>query len=119
MSFEVVTAVNPKYVRVTASGEYSLERVFGFIDRVRSEADKAARKLVLIDSRSVAGNMTDADRFFAGCRVAETFGAKLKAAVLMPAEKITKLGESVAVSRGARLLITDSEDEAIEWLLAD
>ena len=119
MSINLAAVVEPGYVRITGSGEYSLEGVIGFIDQVKAEADKAARKLILIDSRNVEGNMSDADRFFAGRRLAESFGPKLKTAVLMQAEKITKLGEEVAVSRGAKLLVTDSEAEAMEWLLAD
>src|SRR5258708_29285159 len=119
MCFEVMTAVEPDYVRLTATGKYSLECIFGFIDQVKSEADKADRKLILIDSRDVEGNMTDAERFFAGRRLAESFGPRLKTAVLMPAHKITKLGEAVAVSRGARLLVTDSEEEALAWLFTE
>lgn len=119
MSIKLATVVEPAYVRITGFGEYSLEGVIGFIDQVKTEADKAARKLILIDSRNIDGNMSDADRFFAGRRLAESFGSKLKTAVLLPAEKITKLGQEVAVSRGARLLVTDSEDEAMEWLMAD
>jgi hypothetical protein len=119
MDFEIVTSVEPDYLRLTVTGQYSLESLFGFIDLVKLEADKAARRHVLIDSRDVEGNMTDAERFFAGRRIAESFGPRLKTAVLMPANKITKLGEAVAVSRGARLLVTHSEGEALNWLLVD
>ena len=118
MDFDVVTAVESAYVRITASGRYSLENVFSFLEVVKKEAEKSARKLILIDSREIEGNMTEADRFFAGRRLAESFGSRLKTAVVMPAYKITKLGEAVAVSRGARVLVTDSEQEALTWLLA-
>lgn len=117
MDFEVVTAVERDYVRLTATGQYTLEGVFNLLDHVKTEADKAAKELVLIDSREIEGNMTEADRFFAGRRLAESFGPRLKTAVLLPAFKITKLGEAVAVSRGARVLVTDSEEEALNWLL--
>jgi hypothetical protein len=119
MAFEVVTAVEPEYVRITAFGEYSLEDLYSFIDQIKAEAEKAFRKTVLVDSRGVKGNMTDADRFFAGRRIAELFGSRLKAAVVMPENGVTKLGESVAVSRGAKLLVTESEQEALDWLLSD
>ena len=119
MDFEVVTAIEPDYVRLTATGRYSLESVFNFLETVKTEADKAVRKLVLIDTREIEGNMTEADRFFAGRRLAESFGSRLKTAVLLPSYKITKLGEAVAVSRGARLFVTDSEDEALKWLFAE
>jgi len=119
MDFEVVTVVEPELVRLTATGSYSLEGVSDLLDHVKAEADKAARELVLIDTREVEGNMTEADRFFAGRRLAEAFGSRLKTAVLLPAYKITKLGEAVAVSRGARVLVTDSETEALNWLLTE
>ena len=118
MDFEVVTAVESDYVRFTAKGRYSLESVFNFLEVVKTEADRLARKLILIDSRDIEGNMSEADRFFAGRRLAEAFGPRLKTAVVMPAYKITKLGEAVAVSRGARLLVTDSEQEALTWLMS-
>jgi len=119
MEFEVVTVVEPELIRLTATGSYSLEGVFDLLDHVKAEADKAARELVLIDTREVDGNMTEAHRFFAGRRLAEAFGSRLKTAVLLPAHKITKLGEAVAVSRGARVLVTDSETEALNWLLTE
>jgi hypothetical protein len=118
MDFDVVTAVETDYLRITAKGNYSLASVFSFLDRVKSEAERATRKRVLIDSRDIQGNMTEADRFFAGRKLAEAFGSRLKAAVLMPGYKITKLGEAVAVSRGAKVLVTDSEQEALTWLLS-
>jgi len=102
MDFEVVTAVEPDYVRITASGRYSLESVFNFLEVVKTEAERVARKLVLIDSRDVEGNMSEADRFFAGRRLAEAFGPRLKTAVVMPAYKITKLGESRSPLAGHR-----------------
>lgn len=119
MNIEVVSAVEPEYIRFTATGEFSLEGVYGVIERVKIEADRATRKMVLIDSRFVEGQMSDADRFFAGVRIAEIFGSRLKTAIIMPRDRITKLGESVAVSRGARLLVTESEEEALGWLLSD
>lgn len=116
MSLEVVTAVLPDYVRVAASGEYSLERMFEFIDRIKVEADTAGRDRVLIDPREVIGDMTEADRFMAGRRVAEVFGPRLKAACVMNPGKVTKLGELTAVNRGANFFVTESETEAVRWL---
>jgi len=84
MDFEVVTVVEPELVRLTATGSYSLEGVFDLLDHVKAEADKAARELVLIDTREVEGNMTEADRFFAGRRLAEAFGSRLKTAYCYP-----------------------------------
>ena len=117
MSFEVVTAVFPDYVRVAAFGEYSLEQLFEFINSIKIEALKAKRDRVLIDPIGVAGKMTEADRFMAGRHIADVFGPSLKAACVMQAEDITKLGELTAVNRGARFFVTSSEMEALKWLL--
>lgn len=117
MSFEIVTEVNPEYVRVIASGEYSFNKLFDFIDTVRSTANTTGRASVLIDCRLIEGNMTEAERFQGGERIAQVFGSRLKAAIIMPAGQVAKLGELTAVNRGARLLVTESESEAAKWLL--
>lgn len=118
MSFEVVTAVMPEFVRVTASGVYSFEEMGELIAFVKKEADMTGRNRVLMDCLEVEGNMTEAERFRGGIRIAEVFGPRIKAALLMPTERITKLGELTAVNRGAKFLVTDSEAEALDWLRA-
>ena len=72
---------------------------------------------MLIDCRQFEGSMTEAERFQGGQRIAEVFGARIKAALLMPVGQVTKLGEMTAVNRGAKFLVTDSESEATDWLL--
>ena len=62
--------------------------------------------------------MTEAERFQGGQRIAEVFGDRLQAALVMPVGQVTKLGELTAVNRGAKFLVTESEVEAINWLLA-
>lgn len=118
MSFEVVTVVEPDFLRLTASGKYLFEEMFDFIDLVRSEADKAGHNRVLMDCRQFEGQMTEAERFQGGKRIAEVFGYRIKAALIMPVGQVTKLGELTAVNRGAKFFVTDSESEATEWLLA-
>lgn len=117
MSFEVVSVIEPDYVRVTANGQYSFEKLFEFVTLVRNIADSSARRRALIDCRQLAGKMTEAERFQGGKQIAEVFGGRLKAAIVMPAGQVTKLGELAALNRGASLLVTESETEATEWLL--
>lgn len=118
MNFEVVPTVEAEYLSITTTFEYTLENMFLLIDRVKIEAEKAKRDRVLIDCRDFKGYMTEAERFLGGKRLAETFGSRLRAALLMPAEQITKLGEMTAVNRGAKFLVTSDEDEAMAFLLA-
>ena len=117
MSFEVVSSVEPEYVRVTANGKYSFEKLFEFIALVRSISDSSVRSRALIDCRQIEGKMTEAERFQGGKKIAEIFGGRLRAAIVMPGGQVTKLGELAAVNRGALLLITECETEAMTWLL--
>jgi hypothetical protein len=118
MSFATDSIVHSDYLRVNAAGDCSLPQIFEFMDVVNKEAENAQRRRVLIDIRDVEGMPSGADLFFAGERIAKVFGSHLKAVVLNRPERITKLGELTAVNRGAKLLVTDCETEAVEWLLA-
>lgn len=116
MGFDVAIAVEPDRLRVTVHGVYSFNNLFGFIEMVRSEADKAARKKVLIDCTRMEGKMTEVDRFQSGQHVAEVFGSRIHAALVMPEGQVTKLDEIAAVNRGAVFFVTDSMEEADRWL---
>ena len=118
MNFEVVPTVHAEYLSVTTDAEYTLDNLFLLIDRIKKEAETAKRDRVLIDCRDFTGHMSEAERFLGGKHLAETYGSRLKAALLMPAEQITKLGEMTDVNRGARFLVTDNEQEALAFLLA-
>ena len=119
MSFEEIVVVEDEFLRITTIGKYSFDKLFGFIDRVKAEAERAKRNRVLIDSRQLEGKMTEAEKFQGGQRIAEIFGPRIRTALLMPAENITKLGELAAVNRGAKFLVTHSEEEALGWLLGN
>ncbi len=115
-SFEETVIVSDEFVRITTIGEYAFEELFGFLSRVKAVAEAEKRAHILIDSRGLRGNMTEAERFAGGKKIAELFGSRFKVALLMPPESITKLGELTAVNRGARFLVSPSESEAVAWL---
>lgn len=117
-NFEVVIAEEPHFMRFTTVGNYAFEELFEFLGMVKIETVKHGHNNVLIDSRRLVGQMTEAERFAGGQKIAELFGARLRAALLMPENNITKLGELAAVNRGAQFFVTPSETEAINWLTA-
>lgn len=117
MSVDILTAIEPDFIRLTVSGRYLFEELFDFVTLVKREADRAGRDRVLIDCRQFEGSMTEAERFQGGQYIAEVFGPRIKAACILPAGQVTKLGELTAVNRGARLLVTESGEEAMNWLL--
>ena len=116
MSLEIKVEVLPKYVQIELLGVYTFSDLIEKVEKFRSEADKANCNHILIDARSVEGKMTESEKFFVGTRIAEVFGARLKTAVIVPPGNVTKMGEMAAINRGARLLVTESEAEAMEWL---
>jgi len=118
MGFDVQITVLPDHLRIVNTGEFSLPALFDFIGLVKSEAGKAGRNNVLVDSRGITGNISEADRFMGGQRSAEVFGTRLKVAILMPVGTVTKMAELAAGNRGAKMLVTDSEEEALDWLLS-
>jgi hypothetical protein len=119
MSFEVDSTIYPDHVRVNATGNCSLPQIVEFIDVVNDIAVEAGRNRVLIDIRSVDGSPSGADLFFAGERIAQVFGSRIKAVVVNRPERITRLGELTAVNRGARFFVTGEESEALDWLLTN
>jgi hypothetical protein len=117
MKYHADTKVEPEFLRITATGEYAVQDLFAFIAFVRHECEKAGKDRVLIDCSALTGQMSEVDRFYGGQKIAEVFGSAIQAALVMPPSNITKLGEMAASNRGARLLVTSSPTEALEWLL--
>ena len=116
MSLDLAVEVLPKFVQIELLGVYTFSELMAQVERFRAEAEKAGRNQILIDARSIEGKMTESEKFFVGTRIAEVFGARLKMAILAPKGHVTKMGEMAAINRGARLFVTESECEAIEWL---
>ena len=116
MNLELHPSVFPDHIRFDFTGNYDFLELMQHIEMMRDEATSADRKLALIDTRTTEGRMTESEKFFAGAKIAEVFGSKIKAAVIIAAGEVTKLGEMAAVNRGARFLVTENEAEAVEWL---
>jgi hypothetical protein len=119
LNFEIEKTIKPEFIQFTTIGSYAFDEMDEFLRFVRSEADKAERVRVLIDSSQIKGQMTEAERFQGGQMIADIFGHRLKLALIMPPGGVTKLGELTAVNRGARFLVTTSATEAETWLLND
>lgn len=117
MSYELTIVDGPKYLKLKATGDHSADEMFAFIENIKAEAVRLRKNRVLVDSFGYSSLMTEADKFVLGRHLATVFGPQLRVAIMLPAEHISKLGEMTAVNRGADLLVTSSEAEAIRWLL--
>lgn len=116
MALEIISTVYDDHLKIDFAGSYDFLELMNHIDGMKKAASEADRELVLVDARKVEGRMTESEKFFAGAKIAEVCGPKLKMAAIIKLGEVTKLGEMAAVNRGARLLITESESEAIDWL---
>ena len=116
MTLTIITEIKGEVLEVRFTGDYTFNELQKLIEPIRAAADGAQCDLALLDARLVAGRMTEAEKFFVGSKIAEVFGPKLKAAIVMRPGDVTKMGEMAAVNRGAQLFVTESFDEAAAWL---
>jgi hypothetical protein len=105
------------YLRVTASGSYSLSRCKRLVERIVEESAKRAASRVLLDMTGVPGSTPDVHRIALGELSAQVLQG-LQIAIMDPIEARDKGIESVANNAGANLRYYVSEREAIEWLLS-
>jgi hypothetical protein len=105
------------YLRINVTGRFSFKRVMDLVQAFRDETIDAGKKRLLVDCSDMAGTITESDKFFIAEKIAMTLRNEVRAVVIMPVGRVTKLGELVAVNRGADFFVTDSEGDALKWLL--
>lgn len=103
-------------MRMSVTGAFSLDDVFEALESLRTKLSDEPRSAVLLDGRGVTGEILETDRFLLGAKIAELFGGQIKFVLLLEETYITKLDEITANNRGARLLVTHLEDEALDFL---
>jgi hypothetical protein len=113
ISFEV----EDEYLRVTIAGTYPSDTIRDLLLAIRSKAEECARTRVLLDAWSLSPPPLDFDRFVLGETAAEIFRSRYRVAVVYRPELINRFAENVARNRGASVLVTASEVQALEWLM--
>ncbi len=104
------------YLRVTASGSYSLSRCKRLVERIVEESVKRTATRLLLDMTGVPGSTPDVHRIALGELSAQVLQG-LQIAVVDPVEARDKGIESVAHNQGANVRYYISEPEAVAWLL--
>jgi hypothetical protein len=117
MDYEVTTARDARFLRVTALGAYGLQLTKNLFDRVAADANQYEANRVLIDMRGVAGRVTTMDRYEMGVHAASRF--KIRVALVGRSDMIDHFGETVAINRGVKGRVFIDEAEALSWLLSD
>ena len=105
------------HVRINVTGHYDFEEMMGLVQPFRDATVHAGRDRLLVDCTRMEGRVAESDKFFIAENIAKILRDEVKSALIMPPGTVTKLGEMVAVNRGANFFVTDSESEALAWLL--
>jgi hypothetical protein len=116
MRLTIEHEIRGRFLWVGLGGVWDLDAVLAMIDMIRWETELNRLGAAFVDFRGVGGPIPDLDRFFAGERVALVLGANVRLAVVGRPEMINKLGENTAVNRGARLLVTPDEAQALAFI---
>jgi hypothetical protein len=111
------TETHGGYLRINVTGQYNFDAMMELVQPFRDATVAAGRTRLLVDCTLMEGRVPEPDKFYIGQKIAAVFRGKIRSALLMPRKTITKLGEIVAVNRGADFFVSDSESEALAWLL--
>ncbi|MDB5051221.1 MAG: hypothetical protein JWO30_4292 [Fibrobacteres bacterium] len=115
--FETEFSQFENHARIVCKGKATLENLKGVVDRIKDgEFGNGADSRYLIDLRPIVGTLSTFERYDLGIHIAATI-PKFKIAAISKKETHDKMGENVAVNRGANILATDDEAEAMDWLL--
>lgn len=121
MSIEFDIELTPGYVVVRCSGMFDLASALQVYDAAFGAAEREGKPAALIDAFGIEGDLPTAiDRFSMGARIAEhrTKGVRLAVAGQWGLIDPARLGETVAVNRGAQVKVFGDLDAARQWLEA-
>jgi hypothetical protein len=106
------------YLHLTAHGSFSLDGGRHTLDAVAAACAQEDCDLVLLDCRSLEGELPVMDRFDVAEYGASAVPHSIKIAVLAQEEQILsdRFFENVARNRGLTLSMFSDPDEALEWL---
>ena len=115
--FKLVTTADAGFLRVTAHGEYGLDRMMLMIEHMVAESARQGFTRILVDVTALTGVPSTMDQFDIGEATAERLGPK-RIAVLVQSAALIKdhFGDNVAANRGGVARSFTAEEEAIAWL---
>jgi hypothetical protein len=88
-------------------------------EEITYECLRSAHGAVMVDVRSIEGQISFGDRFEFGATMAEVLvGKKIRLVFLCRADQVSpnRFLESVAVNRGAWLKVATDQSDALNWL---
>lgn len=113
--YKVEIAVEGQILRVRAAGRYKLIHSMSLIRSVREQADRHGVTQVLLDTTAIPQPIPDMERYTLAVEAVDAWRG-LKVAGIDLTESPDRFLENVAVNRGARFRVFNSETQALEWL---
>jgi hypothetical protein len=118
MSFDVSIAPMAHYMRVTVTGEPSLDQLLSMIHLMGVESETWPRDKVLVDLRGVVTPFSRPDQFRIGEEAAASLSHMDRIASLVPPGRVTRVSEKAARRNGTNVRVFDAESEAVDWLVS-
>jgi len=120
MKSEYVIEKKENYLYITVSGEYDKDDFLQYPKLVSEACEKEKIYKVLFNGMNLNGtNAPTMDRYFIGESIALLLGPQIKIAAVWPGNHINKFAETVAVNRGAQILVVGDVESAKDWLLKE
>jgi hypothetical protein len=116
MSLDAKILRSPQFTSVTVSGPASLDDFVELMTTLGEQTRRAGDKRVLVNLLGVEGELKFTDHFQLGSQAAQLLRHLDKLASVVPADKITRTSEKVALKQGFQLRVFTSTDEAVRWL---
>lgn len=105
------------YLDMKISGVYRFEEFISLPEIILKECRQEKLDKVLVDTSDVDYSaLVEMHRYDLGKELANNLGYRIKIAVIVPAIHINKFMETVAINRGARVLVVSCIDSARQWL---
>jgi hypothetical protein len=117
MAFDVTYRNADHYVVASIIGAPTIDEFLAALQRIGADSVGWPQPMVLVDLRGVATTYTFTEQFRIGQAVAMNFAHLAKAAAVVQAERITRVGEKAARHSGAQVGVFATEEEAARWLL--
>ncbi|QJW84726.1 STAS/SEC14 domain-containing protein [Ramlibacter terrae] len=116
MSFDVAVADQKTWMRVTVTGQPTLDQLLALVHVLGPESGDWPRDSVLVDLREVATQFTRGEQARIGEAAACSLAHMARIASVVPPERVTRVSERVAQRSGANVCVFDDEAEAVAWL---
>jgi hypothetical protein len=116
MPFQVSIRRLAEFTSIKVTGPASLPEFVQLIARLAEETRARADKRVLVDLLGVEGELKFTDHFQMGQEVGQRLQHLERLASVVPADKITRTSEKVAMTQGVHLRVFTSMNDAIRWL---